>query len=140
MLQRLSPVALAGIVSGLLFFLHALVPNSHVWPLVWPLLGGVATVVLAARQRRLSGFWNSVASSLKAGALAGGLFLVATAAALLLLSLPQLEAAADVLGADGPVVVSGAVLLSLLVAAAIGVGVTVLAGAVTFPLARLSRT
>ncbi|HEX9950661.1 MAG TPA: hypothetical protein VGB53_02755 [Rubricoccaceae bacterium] len=140
MLRRLSPSAVAGLAAGLLFFLHALVPNSHAWPMVWPVLGGIAAVTLAARRHRLEGFWSSVASSLKAGALAGLVFLVTTAAALFVLSLPQLEAAARTLGSDGPVIVSGSVLVGLAAVAAGGALLAGLAGAVTFPFARLSRS
>ena len=139
MLQRFSPAVAAGLVAGLLFFLHALIPNSHAWPMLWPLLGGVGAVVLTARRHRLDGFWNGVGSSLKAGALAGLVFLVATAVALFVLSFPQLEAAARALGSDGPVVISGAVLLSLAAVAALGAALAAFAGALTFPFVRLSR-
>ena len=140
MLHRLPPAAVAGLTAGPLFFLHALVPNSHAWPMVWPVLGGAAAVILTARRHRLGGFWGGVGSSLKAGALAGLVFLVATAAALLALTMPQLEAAARALGSDGPVVVSTSVLLSLAAVAAGGAALAGLAGAVTFPFARLTRS
>jgi hypothetical protein len=44
--------ALIGAVSGLLFYLNALYPGSYLYPLVWPLLGGVLAVYLGGRGKR----------------------------------------------------------------------------------------
>ena len=77
--------------------------------------------------------------ALKRERLAGFVFLVATAAALFVLSLPQLEAAARALGSDGTAVISGSVLLSLALVAVGGAVLAGLGGAVTFPFARHSR-
>lgn len=30
-----------GLVAGIFFFIHALIPYSHAWPLIWPLMAGI---------------------------------------------------------------------------------------------------
>lgn len=125
-----------GIVLGLLFFAHALIPNSNAWPLVWPLIAGSLVVVLAAREERVGSFGQGIGVAVKAGATAGLLFFVATAAALWLLSSRALEPVARGLGAEGEISLSPAILAALAIAALIGTGLAALSGAATYPIAR----
>ena len=62
-----SPVTRCGLLSGVVFYLHALVPGSRSYPFVWPLLGGVLVVILMWRH----GEWLPVARALGAGARVG---------------------------------------------------------------------
>lgn len=120
-MTRLTPAVTVGLVAGLLFFAHAMINNSHAWPLVWPLAGGAAAVWFAARRRRLHGFWSGLGAGAGAGTVAGVLFVVATAIALQALGLRAVDAK---------------VLSGLAVAAAIGLALAVVAGALAFPFAR----
>ena len=134
-----SPTVVAGLLAGGLFFLHALLPNSHAWPLVWPLLGGVLAVVLSARRRTQAvGFWNGMGVGARTGLVAAGLFLVASAVAVYVLSLPPMAQAARTLGADGPLVITSSVFAGLGLAAALGVAVSALASAFASPFVRLA--
>jgi hypothetical protein len=80
MVRAASTLAI-GAAAGVLFFAHGMINNSHAWPLVWPLLGGVAAVV-AARRRGGSGPWRAIGQGAFAGVLAGGVFLAFTSVAL----------------------------------------------------------
>ena len=135
-MRRISPTIATGLVAGLLFYLHALIPNSHAWPMLWPILGGVITVILAARRNRLRGFWNSIKKCTKAGSMAGLIFLIFTLATLLLLTLPQLESAARALGSNDSLIVTGSLVLSLTAVAVLGIFLAAVAGAFVFPIVR----
>jgi hypothetical protein len=123
-----------GLAAGILFFAHAMVPNSNAWPMVWPALAGALAAYRAARPGR--GFLVGVGRAGGAGAIAGVLFLFATAAVLALLSMSSFAPVARTLGADGPVALNGAVLAGLGFAAALGVVLAACAGALVYPLAR----
>ena len=128
MRTRISPAMAAGLAAGVLFFAHAMVPYSRAWPLVWPLFGGVAAVMLASRDRRLSGGQRARVGA-SAGAIAGLVFLLATGAALYVLSLPRLESVAGLFGAVSPIALNPALLAALAIAALIGIAAGALGGA-----------
>jgi hypothetical protein len=125
---RSSPAVEAGLVAGLLFFAHALVPYSRAWPLVWPLLGGVAAAVLASGHGRDVGAWGRVRVGAAAGAIAGGVFLALTLAAVFLLAQPGMEATARILGAMEPVAVTPVLAVAIALAALIGVAASAVGG------------
>lgn len=122
-MTRLTPAVTTGIVAGLLFFAHAMINNSHAWPLVWPLAGGVAAVGIAAHRHRLQGFWSGLRAAAGAGALSAALFFFATALALAALGLLPADRVQPALTA-------------LAVAAAIGFALATAAGALAYPVAR----
>jgi hypothetical protein len=124
-MTRFTPALAAGALAGVLFFAHAMINNSHAWPLVWPLAGGAAAVWFAARRGRLHGFWSGLRAGAGAGVIASVLFFAATVAALAGLGLLSPERL-------------NAVLLSLGVAAGLGVILATAAGALAYPAARLS--
>jgi hypothetical protein len=125
---RSSPAVAAGLVAGLLFFAHALVPYSRAWPLVWPLLGGVAAAALASGGGRSTGAWGRVRVGAAAGAIAGGVFLALTLAALVVLAQPGMGATARILGAMEPVVVTPVLAVAIALAALIGVAASAVGG------------
>jgi hypothetical protein len=129
MRTRFSPAAAAGLTAGVLFFAHAMVPYSRAWPLLWPLLGGVAAVVLAARGQGSPGGWRCVRTGATAAAIAGGVFLVATLAALFVLSRPGLEPIAGAFGAVQPIAFNPALFVALAFAALVGIAAGALGGA-----------
>ncbi len=123
-----------GLAAGVLFFAHALVPDSNAWPIVWPALAGGVAGYRAARER--PGFLKGVGAAIGAGAIAGLVFLIATAAALTLLGTSAFAPAARALGATGPIAMNEMVLVSLAVAALIGTAGAALAGVATYPVTR----
>jgi hypothetical protein len=125
-MTRFTPALAAGLVAGLLFFGHAMINNSHAWPLVWPLVGGAAAVWFAARSGRLHGFWSGLRAGAGAGALSAVLFFAATVAALAALGLLPPERL-------------NAALLNLAFAATLGFALATAAGALAYPAARLPR-
>jgi hypothetical protein len=70
--------AFIGVVAGLLFFGHAMINNSHAWPLIWPAVAGAAAV-LAAHRQRSPGYAADLATAALAGLIAGATFFAATA-------------------------------------------------------------
>jgi hypothetical protein len=115
MRRKLSPATWAGIVSGLLFYAHALVPNSHAWPLLWPIAGGAAAMLLSRRNGRPG---RVLATGARTGAVAGAFFLGLTIPTLFLLSLRYSTPIMRALGGNGPLVLTGATVLSMLLVAA----------------------
>lgn len=73
--------AVIGIIGGLLFFGHAMVNNSHAWPLIWPALAGAAAVIGTHRDRS-SGYAADLSAAALTGVIAGATFFVATAISL----------------------------------------------------------
>ena len=138
MASRSNAPLWTGAAAGVLFYLNALVPYSHAWPLLWPLAGGALAVVLAARHQAdglTAG--DGLRRGLVAGGVAGLLFFVATVPTLYALSLPRFAHAADLLGAtDGPVSVTMAVVAGMAVAGLIGTAAAVFGGMAAVPLAR----
>ncbi len=132
----MTSITKIGLLSGFLFFAHAMIPFSHAWPLVWPLLGGVAAVYLVSQRGGAQSFWKGLSASAKVGFAAAAFFFVATAAALFILGQPSFEPVAKSLGAEGGVAVSAPILLSLAFAALIGMAVAMVSGALTYPLVR----
>jgi hypothetical protein len=109
---------LFGVAGGILFFAHAMINNSHAWPLVWPFLAGALAVWTADREA-LPSYATDITRASVAGAVAGVIFITAT-----LLTLMQLRMATQI-GLAG-----------LVVAAAIGLVGSVLGGALAHPLTR----
>ena len=111
---------LFGLAGGLLFFAHAMINNSHAWPLVWPALAGLLAVWTARGAARRS-YGADLGRAASAGLVAGAVFLVGTA-----LALSQMQ-----LG--GRISFAGLVL-----AAALGLLAAVIAGGLAHPVARRS--
>jgi len=109
---------LFGLAGGFLFFAHAMINNSHAWPLVWPFLAG-ALAVWTARSSRHPSYGADIGKAATVGLVAGVIFVVASALALSGLGLP-----------------SEVGLAGLTMAAVIGLGGAMLGGALAHPLAR----
>ena len=107
-----------GIGGGLLFFAHAMINNSHAWPLVWPFLAGVLAV-WTSRTGGHATYGADIGRAAGVGLIAAIVFVLTTA-----FTLSQL-------GSYG-----GAGLVGLVLAAAIGLLGAMLGGALAHPLAR----
>ena len=137
MTRLFSSTPLAGVIAGLLFSLHALIPNSHSWPLLWPFLGGAVAVHLATRQHHTGrGVTHGFALGLRAGVIAAIVFLVATIPTVYLLAQSYAEPLTRRLGGDGPLVLNGAMFLALVVVAALGVALSAIGGGFAYALDR----
>jgi small-conductance mechanosensitive channel len=119
---RTKAATLTGIAAGVAFFAHAMVQNSHAWPLLWTFLAGVLAIVLSST-REAHNAGAAIASGALAGLIAGIIFVVASFIALFVLGIPE-EAAREVGDRQS------AVLLAFAVAAAIGVVVAAAGAAV----------
>ncbi|MBV9772771.1 MAG: hypothetical protein JO040_02415 [Gemmatimonadetes bacterium] len=138
MSARLPSGVLVGLLAGVLFYLNALIPYSHAWPLLWPLFGGAFAVLSSARMKeeRVS-FGQGIKHSAGAGVVAGLLFFAATLPTLYALAQPAFEQVDRMLGAVEVLVrVSAAVALSLGVAALLGAAASVVGGVLVLPVAR----
>jgi hypothetical protein len=134
-MTQLSTAIKVGIVAGIGFFLHAMIPNSNAWPMLWPAAAGMLGVVLTARSGQGSGFWRSIGVGLKTGAVAGAVFFAATALSLWLLSTSGLTPLARQLGAEGPINL-GAALVGIAMAALMGLALAALTAGAAYPIAR----
>ncbi len=102
----------------MLFFAHAMINNSHAWPLVWPFLAGVLAV-WTSRKGGHATYGADIRRAAATGLIAGVVFVLATAVAL------------SQLGLGG-----GNRMIGLAIAAAIGLVGAMLGGALVHPLAR----
>ena len=134
-MTRVSTPLKVGIVAGIGFFLHAMIPHSNGWPMLWPAAAGMFGVLLAARAGQSPGFWGSIGLGLKTGAIAGAVFFAATAVSLWLLSNSELTPLAHQLGAEGPINV-GAAVVGLGFAAILGFALAGLSAGAAYPLAK----
>jgi len=109
--MRITSPIVVGVVAGLLFFGHAMINNSHAWPLIWPALAGAAAVLMAHRAR-MPGYGADLAAAGVAGASAAVIFFGATAVCLSGLGMLRSEsfaglALAAVLGLVAALIVGG---------------------------------
>jgi hypothetical protein len=118
---------LIGAAAGAAFFAHAMVQNSHAWPLIWALLGGFLAVFLARRD--VPSFAAAAKTGALTGLVAGIVFFAATAVTMLVLKAPA-GAAGEV--QDRP----GALLVGLAITAALAVIVAAVGGAVAWSVAK----
>lgn len=77
-----------GLGGGLAFVAHALIDNSHAWPLVWPALAGLLAVWTSGERAR-SSYGADLGRAALAGLVAAAVFVVGA-----LLVLPRLGATA----------------------------------------------
>ena len=107
-----------GLIGGLLFFAHAMINNSHAWPLVWPALAGLLTLWSQGR-RPAASYAADITKAATAGLVAGAVFMIATGIALAQMGLLEKSG-----------------LFGLVSAAGLGLLVAVIAGALAHPVAR----
>lgn len=122
-----------GLVGGILYFLTALIPNSTIWPLLWPGLAGIFLIFLMRKRGNLNGYSHAAVALLKTGFLLAIVFFALTLVAFYLLELPQLDQVSSYLGSDGSMEVTGTVIIGLLIAAGLGLVLTWILGSVVYP-------
>ena len=129
MRRAIVPAAQAGVPAGVLFAAHALFADSHVWPLVWPLLGGAAAVLIAPAATRLRDAGSRAKLGATAGGFAGVVFLVLTLVGLFAFERSAMESGGRLLGADDPLLATLSIVLAIGIAALIGVALAAVGGA-----------
>lgn len=132
-MKNSSIVTKVGLIAGFLFFIHALIPNSNAWPLIWPIFAGIFLMFFLKNKRRLKNYLQAARSLLKVGVLSSGIFFVFTVLVLLLLNLPGMEGIANFLGAEGPVIMNSSAVLGLLLASGLGIILSMISGSIFYP-------
>lgn len=94
-------------VGGILFFIHALIPYSHAWPLIWPLMAGIAVAFTGGR----------ITTTVRASLLCAVTYFVLTSIAIVI----------------APISLNAMLFRGLGIAAVIGFAIFFLAGAVARP-------
>lgn len=135
-MEKLSSVLKVGLIAGFLFFAHALIPNSNAWPLVWPALAGFFVVYSLKNTGKLKNYVQTIISLLKMSALSAAIFFLLTLLVLFVLNLPETEKISNILGAEGPIIINSAVIISLLIASGLGVILAMISGSVSYPFLR----
>ena len=73
-MQSFRKIVLAtGIAGGLLFIIHATIPNCESWPMIWPALAGAAAFWLATREPQPHRWRTGLTAALATGALTGAI-------------------------------------------------------------------
>jgi hypothetical protein len=132
-----SPTVRAGLIAGALLYGNALMPNSHAYPFIWPVLGGATALVWVGRHSasRLSA-GRMLGIGAKVGTLAA---IVAIVAALPTYAFLTTAAGAPVvraLGGTGPLPISSVAIRTLALALLLAVPAAVFGSIVARPFAR----
>lgn len=135
-MNKHSIIFKVGLIAGFLFFAHALIPNSNAWPLIWPGLAGFFVVYFLRNTRNLKNYVQTAKSLLQMSALSAIIFFVFTLLVLFILNLPETEKISNILGAEGPIIINSAVIISLLIASGLGVILAMISGSVSYPFLR----
>ena len=138
MAKQFSSPFICGTVGGLLFFAHAMLPYTHAWPLLWPVLASAVAVYERIRRgRRTVG--AALTTGLQVGAAAGFIYFVTTLPALYALAQPQFRQLARSLGAaNGNIHLTVNTAVALGIASLVGCGAAIIASLVALPLGRLT--
>ncbi len=136
MRRAIVPAAKAGVPAGILFAAHALFGNGHLWPMIWPLLAGVAAVLIAPASSRYRDAGARAKLGATAGGFAGVIFLVLTLIGLFAFEREALESGGQLLGSDDPMLDMLRIILAIGIAALLGVALAALGGALAGALRR----
>jgi hypothetical protein len=135
--MAVSPVLLAGVVAGLLFFAHSLIPGSGFMPFIWPFLGALLGLLISYKLgHRASKVRESIGSATRTGAVAAIVFFVFALATVLVFNMPMLQRAAETLETEQAVALTMSLVMSVGVTATVGFVCAVLAGVIAGPIIR----
>jgi hypothetical protein len=130
MAEQSSSATTAGILTGILFTAVAMIPNSHAYPLIVPLLGGALAVYLAGRASSV-GIGDGAKLGAKAGAIGGLIFVLIGTPLIYLLVGPAMREQLRGAGLNLPLDGLLALLAGLLIVAVIGLLLAIIGGVVT---------
>jgi hypothetical protein len=138
MLSTRSAAVRTGIAGGILFSLHALIPNSRSFPLIWPALTGAVAFWIATRDAAPHRFRRGMLAALIAGAVAGVIGFLAATVTVLAMGRAVFHPIAQTMGPAGPPLAFFSAELAFGVLSIIAVVVALVGGAVMIPV-RLAR-
>ncbi|HEY4133269.1 MAG TPA: hypothetical protein VGM50_21805 [Gemmatimonadaceae bacterium] len=132
-MSRIGATALkTGIIGGALLALHAYLPNSRGYPMIWPALVGVTAFWIASREPSPHRLRDGLLAALCAGLVAGAVSFVVTS--VMVITVMHTVAHSLISSADiSKGAITAAVELGLATVAVVAVGVAVLAGLVALP-------
>ena len=134
-----SAAVRTGTVGGVVFLLHALIPNSRSYPFIWPVLTGAATFWIATTDAAPHRVPRGMLATLIAAVIVGLIGFVGSTLFVFALSLPVMRPIADSLGVGGKAFVAATVLAALGAIGAIAIVAALVGGAVMIPV-RLVQT
>lgn len=127
----------AGIVGGVLFFVHASIPNCGSYPFVWPALTGAVAFWIATGGVAPHRFRHGMLAALAAGVLAGLIFVIGCDVTILTVGRSMLNSLTPPPTAAGTLLITGSVELGLAIVGLLGVVAAVVAGAAMMVVRRL---
>jgi hypothetical protein len=133
-----SAAVRTGIAGGILFSLHALIPDSRSFPLIWPALTGAVAFWIATRDAAPRPFRRGMLAALIAGAVAGVIGFLGATLTVLALGRAVFTPIAQTMGPAGPPLAFLSAELAFVVLSVIAVVVALIGGAVMIPV-RLAR-
>lgn len=121
-----------GILAGILFFLHALIPYSDAWPMIWQGIAAAVLVIWLMKSGKDVQYRKTAKRLFQTGLISSAIFVVCTAAVLFTLTFPSMNVFASFPGAEGEIVFNATLISGLLMASAIGVVVMLVIGSLTY--------
>jgi hypothetical protein len=128
-----SAAVRTGIAGGILFSLHALIPNSRSFPLIWPALTGAVAFWIATRDTIPHRFRRGMLAALIAGAVGGAIGFLAATVTVLAMGRSVFNPIAQTMGPAGPPLAFLSAELAFVLLSIIAVVVALIGGAVMIP-------
>jgi hypothetical protein len=122
-----------GIAGGVVFLLHALIPNSRSYPFIWPVLTGAAAFWIATKDDAPHRIPRGMLTALVAGLIVGLIGFVGSTLVVLALTLTALRPILESLGVGGPVLVTAAAVVAIAAINGVAIGATLIGGIVMIP-------
>lgn len=135
-MKNLSIIFKVGLIAGIFFFIHALIPFSHAWPLIWPGFAGIFLIVFLKNKGNLKNFLHTIKSLFKTSLFVASIFFIFTLAVLYLLGFPEMDKVSYFLGAEGSIIINRSVIFSLLIASGLGIITLMISGSIFYPFLR----
>src|SRR5450631_165050 len=126
-----------GIVGGVLFFVHASIPNCGSYPFIWSALAGAVAFWIASDGVAPHRFRHGMLAALSAGTIAGLILMVGCTGTILIFAPPMLASLKPPPSVASTPLITVAVELGLAVVALLGVAAAVLGGAAMMLVRRL---
>jgi len=118
-----------GIVGGVLFVVHASIPNCGSWPFVWPALAGAVAFWIASDAVVPHPFRRGMLAALGAGALAALILLVGANITILTVGRAMLESVTHTPNVPTKTLITVSVELGLAVVGLLGTAAALIGGA-----------
>ena len=139
--SRPLSAALVGLIAGLLFSLHSLLPHSYLYPLIWPLLaGGLAVYIASRRTGALTEKARQVVLAAGTGAVAAVAFLFVSITTIYAFSAMASLPRGPALAANQTAHITPSMVVNVVIVALFFVPVAAIGGILARPILRIGRT